>query len=215
MPLLTLVLAVLVGMQFPAGQSAGVRRHGRRGVPALHGGFCRRVPGRVAGLHAVDSVDRRGWRVPADGGAECRGALAIAGPRGSLGERTDSNGEWQWHDGESTLNHPTDAAQNPISLEGYAEIRIRGDSRLIPLTCKLRRVRECALQTHDMNKLNFILLKLVRWSGWPLLPLRAVVPADRLHHGWPLRAEPTAGREVGAHLPPHAPCAADRARAGA
>ncbi len=22
-----------------------------------------------------------------------------------------------------------------------------------------------------MNKLNFILLKLVRWSGWPLLPL--------------------------------------------
>ena len=23
----------------------------------------------------------------------------------------------------------------------------------------------------DMNKLNFILLKLVRWSGWPLLPV--------------------------------------------
>ena len=26
-------------------------------------------------------------------------------------------------------------------------------------------------QTRHMNKLNFILLKIVRWTGWPLLPL--------------------------------------------
>ena len=41
----------------------------------------------------------------------------------------------------------------------------------IPLTRHQPGVRECRLQTHDMNKLNFILLKAVRWSGWPLLPL--------------------------------------------
>ncbi len=32
-------------------------------------------------------------------------------------------------------------------------------------------VRQYDWQTHDMNKLNFILLKMVRWSGWPMLPL--------------------------------------------
>jgi hypothetical protein len=32
-------------------------------------------------------------------------------------------------------------------------------------------MRESTLQTEHMNKLNFILLKTVRWSGWPLLPL--------------------------------------------
>ena len=44
-------------------------------------------------------------------------------------------------------------------------------SRLIPLTCIRPKVREFTLQTHYMNKLNFIMLKMVRWSGWPLLPL--------------------------------------------
>ena len=33
------------------------------------------------------------------------------------------------------------------------------------------KVRQCTLQTEHMNKLNFIMVKLVRWSGWPLLPL--------------------------------------------
>jgi hypothetical protein len=32
-------------------------------------------------------------------------------------------------------------------------------------------VRECGLQTAEMNRLNFFMLKTVRWSGWPLLPL--------------------------------------------
>ena len=32
-------------------------------------------------------------------------------------------------------------------------------------------VREFRLQTRDMNKFNFIMLKMVRWSGWPMLPL--------------------------------------------
>jgi hypothetical protein len=41
----------------------------------------------------------------------------------------------------------------------------------IPLTRHQPGVRECRLQIYDMNKLNFILLKAVRWSGWPLLPL--------------------------------------------
>ena len=27
------------------------------------------------------------------------------------------------------------------------------------------------MQTRHMNKLNFVMLKMVRWSGWPLLPL--------------------------------------------
>ena len=39
------------------------------------------------------------------------------------------------------------------------------------MTRGARKVRECHLQIYDMNKLNFILLKVVRWSGWPLLPL--------------------------------------------
>ena len=32
-------------------------------------------------------------------------------------------------------------------------------------------MRQYGLETWHMNKLNFILLKIVRWSGWPLLPL--------------------------------------------
>ncbi len=32
-------------------------------------------------------------------------------------------------------------------------------------------IRQYVLETWHMNKLNFILLKIVRWSGWPLLPL--------------------------------------------
>jgi hypothetical protein len=32
-------------------------------------------------------------------------------------------------------------------------------------------VRQWGWQTRRMNKFNFILLKIVRWSGWPLLPL--------------------------------------------
>jgi hypothetical protein len=39
------------------------------------------------------------------------------------------------------------------------------------LTEARRGVRECHRRTRHMNKLNFILLKMVRWSGWPLLPL--------------------------------------------
>ena len=41
----------------------------------------------------------------------------------------------------------------------------------IPLTRDRPEVTEWRLQIYDMNKLNFILLKAVRWSGWPLLPL--------------------------------------------
>ena len=39
------------------------------------------------------------------------------------------------------------------------------------MTCDHWEVRECKLWIDRMNKLNFILLKTVRWSGWPLLPL--------------------------------------------
>ena len=32
-------------------------------------------------------------------------------------------------------------------------------------------VRQSGPETWHMNKLNFVMLKMVRWSGWPLLPL--------------------------------------------
>ena len=45
------------------------------------------------------------------------------------------------------------------------------DRRLIPLTSIPAQVRESPLKIAQMNKLNFVMLKVVRWSGWPLLPL--------------------------------------------
>ena len=33
------------------------------------------------------------------------------------------------------------------------------------------RVRQCEWQIRDMNRFNYIMLKTVRWSGWPMLPL--------------------------------------------
>jgi len=74
-----------------------------------------------------------------------------------------ANGKWQIHG----------RAGNPRRLSNYCELLLpcsRGN-HLIPLTQHQPGVRECRLQSHDMNKLNFILLKAVRWSGWPLLPL--------------------------------------------
>jgi hypothetical protein len=39
------------------------------------------------------------------------------------------------------------------------------------LTYGVGGMKQCGSETRLMNKLNFILLKIVRWSGWPLLPL--------------------------------------------
>ena len=33
-----------------------------------------------------------------------------------------------------------------------------------------------------MNKLIMVSLKIVRWSGWLLLPLLVLIPGDRLYH---------------------------------
>ncbi len=46
-----------------------------------------------------------------------------------------------------------------------------GGTTQIPLTRNGLGVREWRLQIYYMNRLNFIMLKTVRWSGWPLLPL--------------------------------------------
>ncbi len=60
------------------------------------------------------------------------------------------------------------APLNPASKSNFEPSKA---AHQIPLTPHALEVRECCLQTHDMNKLNYILLKTVRWSGWPLLPL--------------------------------------------
>ena len=56
---------------------------------------------------------------------------------------------------EAPPSEPPDPSQPPIT--GLTEAQ--------------RGVREWHRRTRHMNKLNFILLKMVRWSGWPLLPL--------------------------------------------
>jgi hypothetical protein len=57
------------------------------------------------------------------------------------------------------------------SIPPVADAAASPKARIARLTTIVCGVRECSRLTCRMNKFNFILLKVVRWSGWPLLPL--------------------------------------------